>query len=113
MANQYFDQRQRFIIENYTEFNPFSSFLPGIAGEMGVPMWVFYVNRGQAIASFGIESKDTPITEFQAANKAYQSTPFTGFRTFLKLDGTQVYEPFSAFSSTTQRRMFIDMNEVE
>jgi uncharacterized protein YfaS (alpha-2-macroglobulin family) len=48
-------------------------------------MWIFYVNRGQAIASFGIESKDKAIMEFQPANKAYRQTALQGFRTFLKI----------------------------
>ena len=47
----------RFIIENYNKSKPFSNFFPGIAGLCGIPMWVFYVNRGQCISSFGIESK--------------------------------------------------------
>ncbi|UCC64183.1 MAG: hypothetical protein JSV36_03760, partial [Anaerolineae bacterium] len=80
--NLAFDQHGRLVIQDYAAARPFSSFLPGIAGPMGVPLWVFYVNRGQAITSFGVESKDNPILEFQPANKAYQITPFTGFRTF-------------------------------
>lgn len=32
-------------------------------------MWVFYVNRGQGIASFGIENKDNAILEFLPANE--------------------------------------------
>ena len=51
---------------------PFASFLPGIAGPLGIPLWAFYVNRGQAMASFGVGSKDAAIMEFQPANKAYQ-----------------------------------------
>ena len=86
MDNFTFDTRGRFVILNYVAARPFASFLPGIAGPMGIPMWVFYVNRGQAIASFGSETKDNPILEFQPANKAYQTTPYTGFRTFLKLN---------------------------
>jgi hypothetical protein len=106
-----FDQHQRFIIENYDSARPFSSFLPGIAGPRGVPLWVFTVNRGQAIASFGVESKDQPIVEFQPANKAYQLTSYLGFRTFLKFDA-QTYEPFAPATSI-DRAMFIGMNELE
>ena len=80
-----FDERGRFVIQDYAAKRPFASFLPGIAGPLGIPLWVFYVNRGQAIASFGVENKDNPIMEFEPANKAYQTTPYTGFRTFLKL----------------------------
>src|SRR3954469_14503467 len=98
MSSLHFDQAGRVVIENFSSKGPFASFLPGIAGPMGVPMWVFYVNRGQGIAGFGVESKDTPIMEFQPANKAYQSVPYTGFRTFIKSKNgrTAYYEPFSA-----------------
>ena len=112
-----FDPLNRFVIKDYTSAPPFSSFLPGIAGPMGIPMWVFYVNRGQAIASFGVESKNCPIMEFQPANKAYRNTNFTGFRTFLKIqrqNHTHTYEPFSPWSaSDSARQMFIGMNELE
>ncbi|MBN2143276.1 MAG: hypothetical protein JW774_01510, partial [Candidatus Aureabacteria bacterium] len=85
------------ILENYNEAKPFSSFFPGIAGLFGIPMWVFFVNRGQCISSFGVESKDKAILEFYPANKSYRFTPLTGFRTFLKIttdDKTFFYEPF-------------------
>lgn len=91
------DEEGCFSIKNYNESKPFSNFFPGIAGLWGVPMWVFYVNRGQGIASFGIESKDKAILEFQPANKAYHLTPIQGFRTFLKIhQGTKLFywEPF-------------------
>jgi len=87
----------RFIIENYNFSKPFSSFFPGIAGLYGIPMWVFYVNRGQGICSFGINSKDQPILEFLPANKAYQMVFQRGFRTFIKIkDKNKIvyYEPF-------------------
>ncbi len=83
-----------FSIYNYNYAFPFSSFLPGISGILGIPMWCFYVNRGQCIASFGFESKDGAILEFYPANKAYRLTPIYGFRTFIKIDG-RIYEPFS------------------
>ena len=84
MNHTHFDEQQRFILTDYASARPFSSFLPGLAGPQGVPLWVFTVNRGQAIASFGVESKDHPIVEFQPANKAYQLTPYLGFRTALR-----------------------------
>ncbi len=111
-----FDELGRFVLEGYAAARPFSSFLPGIAGPMGIPLWVFYVNRGQAIASFGIENKDHPIMEFEPANKAYQATPYTGFRTFLKLkQGADVtpYEPFGPWNAADEHRMYIGMNELE
>lgn len=82
------------------EFNsarPFSSFLPGIAGASGKPLWVFYTNRGQCISSFGVRDKNGAMLEFHAANKAYALTPLLGFRTFIKLEsgrGAVLYEPF-------------------
>ncbi len=87
-----------FCIEGYNLTRPWASFFPGIAGLFGIPLWVFYVNRGQCISSFGIRSKDEAIMEFLPANKAYQLTPSQGFRTFIKVkDRTKAlfYEPFS------------------
>ena len=110
------DGSNRFMITNYQQQRPFSSTLPGIAGRMGIPMWVFYVNRGQAIASFGVENKDHPIMEFQPANKAYQLTPFLGFRTFIKILGDErpiIYEPFAAGTRNRQQQMIINYNELE
>ncbi len=98
MSTSHLDSQNRFVIEDFDAFPPFASFLPGIAGPLGIPLWAFYVNRGQAIASFGVASKDNPIMEFQPANKAYQMTPYTGFRTFIKLrnrSGEGDYEPFA------------------
>lgn len=112
----YVDASNRFVIEDYAAQRPFASFLPGIAGPLGIPLWVFYVNRGQAIASLGIASKDHPILEFQPANKAYQATPWTGFRTFVKVQraaGSTLYEPFSPWHSHAVARMLISMNELE
>jgi hypothetical protein len=89
----------RFVITNYNQAKPFSNFFPGIAGVWGVPMWVFYTNRGQCLSSFGIESKDKAILEFQPANKAYRLTPTQGFRTFIKVKtgrGKSLFwEPFA------------------
>ena len=93
----YLDRDGGFVIENYNHAKPFANFFPGIAGKFGIPMWVFYVNRGQAISSFGIKSKDQAILEFYPANKAWQVTPSCGFRTFIKLTQgakTILYEPF-------------------
>ena len=112
-----FDERGRYILSDFQNKKPFSSFLPGIAGLNGIPMWVFYVNRGQAICSFGVEDKDHPIVEFQPANKAYQSTNLVGFRTFLKGKREKknwYIEPFSAgVGDSGSHRMFIGINELE
>jgi hypothetical protein len=116
MKPYYFDPLNRFVIEDFDAAPPFASFLPGIAGRLGIPLWTFYVNRGQAIASFGVGSKDMPIMEFQPANKAYQTVPYTGFRTFIKVcDAADAfYEPFSASAlPAPTRRMFIGASEIE
>ena len=88
----------KFVLENYTRARTFSSFFPGIAGLTGIPLWCFYVNRGQAVCSFGTESKDGAIMEFQPANKAYRLVGTHGFRTFIKFDTEDregFYEPFN------------------
>jgi hypothetical protein len=79
-----FDNMGRYIFEDYDAQTVFSDFLPGLAGVYGKPLYAFYINRGQAIAAFGVKSKQYPILEFESANKAYQSTALLGFRTFLQ-----------------------------
>ncbi|WLR43929.1 hypothetical protein LC087_07405 [Bacillus carboniphilus] len=115
-TNEYsFDQQKRFVIENFDRTSPFSSFLPGIAGKKGIPMWTFYVNRGQGICSFGVKDKHSPIMEFSPANIAYKSVYNSGFRTFIKFkeDG-KVYEPFSSIGETPhiRRKMYIEANQL-
>lgn len=100
-----------FIINNYDNNKCFSSFLPGIAGKNGVPMWVFYVNRGQGIASFGIENKDNSIMEFKPADQSYEEINLKGFRTFIKNSGI-IYEPFSELNDE-KREMRINKNSLE
>ena len=95
--NYQLDKNGEFVISNYNAAKPFSSFFPGIAGKMGIPMWVFYVNRGQGICSMGVQDKENPIMEFLPANWAYQLAPTQGFRTFLKFPVSSevtFYEPF-------------------
>jgi hypothetical protein len=90
------DKSGDFTIENYNYAKAFSNFFPGIAGLYGIPMWVFFVNRGQCIASFGTKDKDGSILEFYPANQAYNITSVKGFRTFIKVDSAKQrsYEPF-------------------
>ncbi len=91
-------QQGEFVIENYNFSKPFANFFPGIAGRYGIPIWAFYVNRGQAIASFGTKDKDHAILEFLPANKSWQMTSLQGFRTFIKISRGKkdcFYEPFS------------------
>ncbi|MBN2830109.1 MAG: cellobiose phosphorylase [Candidatus Cloacimonetes bacterium] len=86
-----------FIISDYNRSKLFSSFFPGVAGKEGIPMWLFYVNRGQCVCSMGIEGKNKPIMEFLPANWAYNLVSSQGFRTFLKFrtkDTYFFYEPF-------------------
>jgi len=86
-----------FVAENYNCAQPFANFLPGIAGPHGIPMWLFYVNRGQCVCGMGTRDKEHPIMEFLSANRAYQLTSRQGFRTFLKLrrgESSMYYEPF-------------------
>lgn len=71
-------------ISDFDLQSSFSSFLPGISGMHGRPLWAFYVNRGQAIASFGIDDKDHAIMEFSPSVIAYEDIAAKGFRTFVK-----------------------------
>ncbi|MDB5055966.1 MAG: cellobiose phosphorylase [Bacilli bacterium] len=114
MKSYYFDQQNRFVISNYNGAKTFSSFLPGIAGIKGKPMWVFYVNRGQAISSFGVRDKDGAIIEFYPANKSVQLVQTQGFRTFIK-QGNEIYEPFAQSQSNEfiQEKMQISPNMLE
>ncbi|MCM8786633.1 MAG: hypothetical protein NC935_01090, partial [Candidatus Omnitrophica bacterium] len=103
-----------FVIKNYNQLPPFSNFLPGIAGVWGIPLWVFYVNRGQGIISFGIKDKDHSILEFFPANNAYALAPFVGFRTFIKINKKIFYEPFKVISDHNRTEiMIIKSNSLE
>jgi len=118
-----FDALGRYVMKNFDTAKPMSNFLSGLGGVWGVPMWAFYVNRGQGISSFGLQNKDGAISKFNTAEKAYQETPFTGFRTFIKgeREGQSCWNhmPFfpTAFdedeSSKPRRNMIIGMNEME
>ena len=88
----YLDDNGAFVIEDYQHAKLFADFFPGVSGLYGIPMWAFYVNRGQAVSSFGIESKDKAILEFQPANKAYRLDLRQGFRTFLKVSDGKTSE---------------------
>ena len=96
-AKYYLNQAGEFVIENYNYSKPFANFFPGISGKYGIPMWVFYVNRGQCISSFGTKDKDQAILEFFPANKTWQFVTSQGFRTFIKIKTAKeaiYYEPF-------------------
>jgi hypothetical protein len=102
-----------FTIKDYNRAHPFSNFLPGIAGEWGVPLWVFYVNRGQGLVSFGIKDKDHAIAEFFPANKAYSFAPRFGFRTLIKTKAVHFYEPFQIESSPAAQEMVVRSDSLE
>ena len=106
---QQFDNENRFAVPGYDRRAPFCSFLPGIAGEKGIPLWCFYVNRGQGICSFGVEDKDHAIMEFYPAHQAYRNTPLTGYRTFVRGD-CGCFELFS--SPSAERTMYTGMNDL-
>ena len=97
-----------FLIRDYNHAAPFSSFLPGIAGLWGKPLWAFYVNRGQAICSAGVRDKDGAILEFKSANAAYRDVFTQGFRTLLKIKegaGFRHHEPFRTHAVGNERFM--------
>lgn len=94
----YFDPDGGFVIEDYNHAKLFAGFFPGIAGKKGIPLWAFYVNRGQCLAGFGTKDKDGAIQEYVPADKAPWYTAWRGFRTILRLDREHgaplIYEPF-------------------
>lgn len=109
LNQNHLDMEKRYRIDNYGKQTTFSSFLPGISGKKGIPIWCYYVNRGQAITSFGVDCKDRAIMEFFPAHQAYQNVKVQGFRTFVKKDGSY-FEPFRTDSSNTC--MAIGMNDL-
>lgn len=103
MNDYNYDQIKKcFTINDYDRAKPFASFLPSIAGERGIPLWCYYVNRGQGVASFGIRDKDGSILEFYPANNSYRLVDKYGFRTFIKING-KVTECFSPKYLNTKR----------
>ncbi|HEX2927345.1 MAG TPA: cellobiose phosphorylase [Ruminiclostridium sp.] len=107
-----FNESKQFIIENYDKSRTFASFLPGIAGIDGIPMWSFYVNRGQVMGSFGVKDRDNTIMEFFPANVMYKNIERQGFRTFIKYNG-RIHEIFASVSADeTKRTLLIEKNIV-
>ncbi|RLG26925.1 hypothetical protein DRN85_01545 [Methanosarcinales archaeon] len=110
----YLDGEKRFVIENYNWAKPFSSFFPGIGGRWGVPLWAYYVNRGQCVSSIGIRDKDNAIMEFFSFNKACQMVGNQGFRTFLRVNGDVLYEPFKqSEDGMVSQRMIVSAWDLE
>lgn len=116
IKNYYIDELGFYVIENYDKKAPFSSFLSAIAGVDGIPMWSFYVNRGQAISSIGIGDKSNCIMEFFPANEAYKMVYSNGFRTFIKgkcCEEEFIFEPFSMTTNEKIKRIIkIKNNEL-
>jgi len=104
-------QGDTYIIEGFDELPAFSSFLPGLAGIKGIPLWVYYTNRGQGINSFGIHNKDNAIMEFNPANTAYENTALKGYRTFVKCNG-EYFEPFFTLDKRAKRNLYIRKNSI-
>lgn len=102
-------KQNKFIMKDYGRKSTFASFLPGIAGIRGIPIWCYYVNRGQGVVSFGVDNKDGAIMEFYPAHVAYQNVKRTGFRTFLRKNGKYM-ECFSEERPTQE--MEIGMNSL-
>ena len=103
-------QAENFIMKDYGRKSTFASFLPGISGIRGIPIWCYYVNRGQCVVSFGVDNKDHAIMEFYPAHQAYQNVKTTGFRTFIKKNG-KVTEAFA--DEQVPHSMQIAMNGLE
>lgn len=99
-----------FEIKHFGKKPAFASFLPGISGIRGIPVWCYYVNRGQGVVSFGVQDKDHAIMEFYPAHQAYQNAARTGFRTFVKKDA-RVMELFTDVDSDNS--MYIHRNGLE
>ncbi|WP_105616576.1 cellobiose phosphorylase [Vallitalea okinawensis] len=114
MKKDFLSKDFEYYIKNYDREKAFSSFLPGIAGKKGIPIWAFYVNRGQGICSFGIKDKDNPITEFFPANAAYQYNHVNGFRSFIKVDNSfyEAFAPIHGSDENIKRTMKIEMNQL-
>ena len=107
-----FNDNNEFIIEDYDKALSFASFLPGIAGINGIPMWSYYCNRAQCMSSFGIKDKNNTIMEFVPANQMYRNTELQGFRTFIKCEG-KIHEIFSSTSrDEVKRKMIIEKNRL-
>lgn len=95
-----------FSIKSYDKRAPFASFLPGIAGTHGIPIWCYYVSRGQCVVSFGLDTKDHAIMEFLPAHRAYAEAKTRSFRTFIRAGGKFT----EAFSDGSACDMEIGMN---
>ncbi len=99
-------------IKDYQRKAPFTSFLPGISGIFGKPLWTFYANRGQLMVSFGVNNKDGAIMEFFPAIAGYMYEKVNGFKTFVKIDDS-FYSFFSEPNENQQMHIFKDKVMIE
>jgi hypothetical protein len=109
IMGRYYLEGKTYVMEDYDKLPAFSSFLPGLAGIQGIPLWVYYTNRGQGINSFGVHNKSNAIMEFNPANTAYENTAVKGFRTFIRCNGVY-FEPFFPSLLKTERTMYMNKN---
>ena len=100
---------ERFEIKDYGKKQTFASFLPGVAGIRGIPLWCYYVNRGQGVVSFGVDNKDHGIMEFYPAHTAYQVVKRLGFRTLIRVN-EKLHESFA--DENIPHRMEVSMNSL-
>lgn len=106
-------KNNRYKIKDYENCKPFSSFLPGISGISGIPMWTFYVNRGQGMSGFGVQDKDHPMMEFSPAAIAYKDVYTRGFRTFVRNENGSLEEPFGERRESQTMEVSMDKFVIE
>lgn len=107
-----FNENGEFVIGAYDKAKTFAGFLPGIAGVEGIPMWVFYVNRGQVLGSFGVKDKNDAIMEFFPAVTLYRNIEYQGFRTFIRKK-SGIHEIFSSASADdVSRALAVGKNRI-
>ncbi|MEA3506938.1 MAG: cellobiose phosphorylase, partial [Elusimicrobiota bacterium] len=106
------DYQKNFVIENYNYSKSLANFFPGIAGRTGIPLWTYYVNRGQGVCSMGVKNKDHQIMEFLSFNKAVQVVESQGFRTFLKKSDGGIWEPFRKIGASVRQKMYISSHKL-
>ena len=78
-ASRFTLKNGRVTLADYDKAPPFTSFLPGLSGVRGIPLWVFYCNRGQGVSSMGVHHKGNALMEFHPANIAYEKTAWRAF----------------------------------
>ncbi len=97
-----------FVLEDFDLKKPFSSFLPGLAGVNGIPLWTYYTNRGQGLTSVGSKDKNGSIIEFNPACISYEKVNTQGFRTFIKVNDVLI----EAFSPRTKKNQLERIMEI-